>query len=215
LLKTIKNSFGKEIAPSGPAKERILSNRGFTLIEMAVVLAIIAVLAAVLTPMVTNYLDQARVVRATADVKTIADAIRLYERDTAKWPIFTSSGQSSAVATELVGPGNAPTAGASWAAYTTTTGLIGQLNTNFLGLSTGSQVTNPGRVAYRGPYIGALDSDPWGNQYVVTATNLNSGVSNWAIVISAGPNGTLDSNPNQANTATFTATNDDIVAIIK
>ncbi len=37
-----------------------MKSKGFTLIELAVVLAIIAVLAAVLTPMVTGYLDQAR-----------------------------------------------------------------------------------------------------------------------------------------------------------
>ena len=41
-----------------------MKSKGFTLIELAVVLAIIAVLAAVLTPMVTGYLDQARVARA-------------------------------------------------------------------------------------------------------------------------------------------------------
>src|SRR2546428_14094274 len=69
--------------------------KGFTLIELAVVLAIIAVLAAVLTPMVTGYLDQARVTRAQADVRTIADAVKLYRRDTGQWPIFTASGQTN------------------------------------------------------------------------------------------------------------------------
>ena len=65
-----------------------MRNRGFTLIELAVVLAIIAILAAVLTPLVTNYLDQARLTRAQADVRTIADAIKLYQRDTGRWPIY-------------------------------------------------------------------------------------------------------------------------------
>ena len=47
------------------------TNKGFTLIELAVVLAIIAILAAVLTPMVTGYIDQARETRAQADVRGV------------------------------------------------------------------------------------------------------------------------------------------------
>src|SRR5260370_26317261 len=68
-----------------------MKSEGFTLIELAVVLAIIAVLAAVLTPMVTGYLDQARVARAQADTRTVADAIKLYRRDTGQWPVYASS----------------------------------------------------------------------------------------------------------------------------
>ena len=86
-------------------------NQGFTLIEMAIVLAIISVLAAVLTPVVTNYVDQARIARATADVKTIADAMRLYQRDAARFPVYTNltaAASDTASATELVGPGTAP-----------------------------------------------------------------------------------------------------------
>ena len=63
-------------------------DKGFTLIELAVVLAIIAILAAILTPLVTNYIDQARVTRAQADVRTIADAVKLYQRDTGRYPIY-------------------------------------------------------------------------------------------------------------------------------
>jgi len=48
-----------------------MKTKGFTLIELAVVLAIIAILAAILTPMVTSYLDQARQARAQADLRSI------------------------------------------------------------------------------------------------------------------------------------------------
>lgn len=194
-----------------------MRERGFTLIEMAVVLAIIAVLAAVLTPMVTGYIDQARIVRATADVKTIADAVRLYERDNGKYPVYsnaTNAANNTVVATYLVGSGSPPLLTTTFGTLTSTASLTTQMNSNLLGLSTGSQVTNPGRVAFRGPYLGGLDTDPWGNEYIVTANNL-SGTTNWSVVISAGPNGQLDTNPNQANTTTFTVSGDDIVAIIK
>jgi general secretion pathway protein G len=189
--------------------------KGFTLMEVAIVLAIVSTLAAVLTPVVLNYVDQARTVRATADVKTVADAIRLYQRDTSRFPIYSNMTQASAdtaAATELVGPGNSPTASTSWSSFTTTTDLTLSLNQNLLGLQTSMAV---GKAGYRGPYIGSLDSDPWGNRYLVTATNLRVASSNWAFVISAGPNSILDTNPSQPNTSPFVVSGDDLVAIIK
>jgi prepilin-type N-terminal cleavage/methylation domain-containing protein len=189
--------------------------RGFTLMEMAIVLAIISILAAVLTPVVLNYVDQARIAQAGAGVKTVADAIRLYQRDTARYPIYanmTDATADSPAASELVGPGNVPASSGSWATFTTTTDLTLSLNENLLGLATSAQV---GKVAYQGPYIGSLGSDPWGYRYVVTATNLKVSSKNWAFVISAGPNGMLDTDPSQPNTGPFMVAGDDLVAIIK
>ena len=191
-----------------------MRSRGFTLLEMAIVLAIISTLAAILTPVVLNYVDQARMVRATADVKTIADAIRLYQRDTARFPIYSNSTQATtdtAAANELAGPGTAPTASGNWVGMTNTD-LVLSLNQNLLGLSTSAQA---GKVGYRGPYVGLLDSDSWGNKYVVTATNLKVSSTYWAFAISAGPNGVLDTNPNQTNTSPFAVGGDDLVAVIK
>src|SRR5215831_6794834 len=68
------------------------TNKGFTLIEVAVVLAAIAILAAILTPIVTSYIDQARLTRANADTKKIAEAILLYKRDTGLWPAYDTVG---------------------------------------------------------------------------------------------------------------------------
>src|SRR5260370_40955313 len=132
--------------------------RGFTLVEMAIVLAIISVLAAVLTPVVLNYVDQARNSRATADVKTIADAVRLYQRDTARYPIYSNMTQAAAdtpAATELVGHGTVPTSSGNWSSFSTTNDLTLSLIQNLLRFSTSSQV---GKGAYRGPYIGSLDT---------------------------------------------------------
>lgn len=171
------------------------TNKGFTLIELAVVLAIIAVLAAILTPLVTNYLDQARVSRAMADTKTIADAVRLYKRDTGYYPIYADLSHAVAGITVagkvLLGPGTAPDeTQADWALIGgSNTSLITQLNTNTLGLT--ANVSNPGKTSYRGPYLGAIDTDPWGNAYVVQASNLQGGTDR-GFVVSAGPNGKLE-----------------------
>src|SRR2546430_695354 len=170
-----------------------MKSKGFTLIELAVVLAIIAVLAAILTPMVTNYIDQSRVARAMGDTKTIADAVRLYKRDTGFYPSYGNLAAARAGTTDskiLYGPGTPPdlTQG-DWAPMMgSSSSLVTKLNTALSGLNLND--SNPGIASYRGPYIGALDSDPWGNQYIVTTENL-AGTVNRGFVISGGPNGKL------------------------
>jgi prepilin-type N-terminal cleavage/methylation domain-containing protein len=197
-----------------------MKSKGFTLIELAVVLAIIAVLAAVLTPMVTGYLDQARIARAQADTRTIADSIKLYQRDTGRWPVYASSGDYSSSTVgggkALIGgntggnPGNgAATWGVSGAVANSS--LETYLNGNFTGMSTTNAFP---KVGYRGPYLGSTDSDPWGNRYILTASDL-AGSTNHAYVISAGPNGVMDTTEDQAVTGQFSVGSDDIVSLIK
>lgn len=196
------------------------NTKGFTLIELAVVLAIIAVLAAVLTPMVINYLDQARVSRATADAKTIAQAVQLYRKDVGFYPVYNSSTNAALGTTDynlLVG-GLTGTTTATKPTYTgggwstlfggTAGDIVTVLNTVPTGLSTNDK--NPGKTSFRGPYIGALDTDPWGNPYIVA----NMTGANHAFVISAGPNGNLDTAVPSGTTGSVTASSDDIVAQI-
>src|SRR5438132_7151108 len=65
-------------------------NSGFTLIEIVVVLFVIGILAAILTPLVNKYVDDARITRANQEAQTIADGILNFNKNTGKWPIFTS-----------------------------------------------------------------------------------------------------------------------------
>jgi prepilin-type N-terminal cleavage/methylation domain-containing protein len=183
-------------------------NKGFTLIELAVVLAIIAILAAILTPLVTSYIEESRVTRAATDARAIAQAFRLHFRDTAKYPIFETSTDTIAVEPVLVSAGNFPAVGSSGWDVTTTASINTYLNENQLGLDTSGNFTG-GRVAYRGPYLETIVSDPWGNAFLINATDLESGDTNLGYVISAGPDGVLDTGV--AQTAAFSAAGDDIV----
>jgi prepilin-type N-terminal cleavage/methylation domain-containing protein len=211
------------------------NTKGFTLIEMAVVLAVIAVLAAILTPLVTSYIDQARVVRANADTNQIAKSYILYYRDTAYWPVYTSLTLAQAgnpsVQCQVSGTGSRtlPTQAAgntTWSTaplacnVVTNVGIIREyLNVNTLGLTTGNPAG--GGTSYRGPYLDGLDAaDPWGNLYVVNSRHLSTNdQTKWAFAISAGPDGLLSTSGTQqraTGTPVPVATSgDDILSLIR
>ena len=180
-------------------------------------MAIIAVLAAVLTPVVTGYLEQARVSRAVADVRTIADAIKLYKSDTGVYPFFDSVADANTGTTAVIAggktyaAGNGGTAISALSATTATTTLESYLNTNVMSRST---TASGGRTRFNGPYVGNVDGDPWNNKYYVQIANLGSDATNWAFVASAGANSTLDTTSPAAKTAAFVATSDDIATPI-
>ncbi len=59
---------------------------GLTLIEMIVVLAIIALVAALIVPNVIGRPDQARVTVANTDMRTISAALKMYRLDNGDYP---------------------------------------------------------------------------------------------------------------------------------
>jgi len=68
-------------AGSAPARAR-----GFTLIEIMVVIVILGVLAALLVPRVLERPDEARAVAAKSDVAAILQALKLYRLDNQRYP---------------------------------------------------------------------------------------------------------------------------------
>lgn len=65
----------------GPRKDR-----GFSLLELMVVVVILSVLALVVVPRVIDRPDQARTARAQSDIAAIGSAVRLYKLDNFAYP---------------------------------------------------------------------------------------------------------------------------------
>ncbi len=66
--------------------ERSRRQRGFTLIEIMVVVVIIGLLAAVIVPQLMGNVDQARVAKARQDIQAIETALTMFRLDNSKYP---------------------------------------------------------------------------------------------------------------------------------
>ena len=76
--------------------------RGFTLIEVLVVITILTILAALIVPRIMDRPDQARQVAARNDIRAIESAFNLYRLDNGVYP-STEQGLSSLVQKPDVG----------------------------------------------------------------------------------------------------------------
>jgi general secretion pathway protein G len=70
------------------------AQRGFTLIELMVVLVIIGVLAALIVPNVIERADDARVTAARTDINNLMQALKLYRLDNQRYPTAEQGLQS-------------------------------------------------------------------------------------------------------------------------
>jgi len=70
--------------------------RGFTLIELMIVVVILGLLSTIIVPKIMNRPEQARRVKAQAEIRNIQSALRLFKTDTGDYPT-TSQGLQALV----------------------------------------------------------------------------------------------------------------------
>ena len=78
------------------------NRRGFTLIEIMVVIAILALLAALVGPRIIGRSDDAKVADAKVQIKNLETALKLYKLDSGTYP-STEQGLMALVAAPTVG----------------------------------------------------------------------------------------------------------------
>ncbi|MBU0914858.1 type II secretion system major pseudopilin GspG [Aquabacterium parvum] len=79
------------------------AQRGFTLIELMVVLVIIGLLAALIVPNVLDRADDARVTAARTDISNLMQSLKLYKLDNQRFPTG-EQGLQALVAKPSAGP---------------------------------------------------------------------------------------------------------------
>lgn len=187
-----------------------LTSRGFTLIEIIVILAVISILVAILTPTVLKYIDDARTSRASADVQTINAMLNDLVKDTGQYPANKLAGR-----TFICGPGTQPSTGVVWCTAANFRALSNHLIINDPDEDlTPNEATDDyrpsGNFRWKGPYLQTLNPDPWGNAYAINASTFVGGNTSPTWVVSPGPDGIF-----QTATTDTSLSGDDIGVRIK
>ena len=199
---------------------------GFTLIEIIVVIAVIAILVSVLTPMMVKYLEDSKISRAVSDVKIIGAAIADFYKDNATWPILIDPTLPLTESNNLfllLGVGNDTdfidhdtsdtrfwNEVGGWPAN-----RVDRLEDHLMYNEPPINHYNPAK--WKGPYLSKVTADPWGNHYSVNAAYLSEFLPEGEVVwvLSAGKNATWETDISQLNSSLMTVGGDDIAFRIK
>jgi type II secretory pathway pseudopilin PulG len=209
---------------------------GFALAEVIIGVAILAVLAGMLAPFVTGYVEDARTTRARSEAERLGKAIQRMHADVGHWPLTNRNGPSGRVDRLITAKSVARNAGPDAGPGARNWGRFGRVKPlgDFLywnnpdndSSATGTAGGQPdqdypttGEGAWQGPYLESYSlEDPWGRAYVINARYFPGGryggsVPHRVMVLSAGPNGLWET-PFSDGTPEATPLGDDVGFVI-
>ena len=184
-------------------------NQGFTLIEVIIAVALVAIMAVAIAPPLVQNIRDGKVTRAQSDVGAIGMAVMNFYKDVGEWPVaVTTTTIDRLVGNENLGGGEAGipagstavTGAGGWATAGNPSTLTAHLIKNKTATIdtiwpfSSNPIANPG---WNGPYLSQENLDPWGNPYVINVRYgipavVGSGTENYdkhnLLVLSAGPN---------------------------
>jgi len=114
---------------------------GFTLIELVIVIAVIAILAALLVPTILGQAERARASRGRSDTARLAQAVARMRTDT------SNSAAGCLTVLSNLSAASGPAA----------CGTLSLCNT-----------ASPGYICWGGPYLLSTGNDPWNNAYTAS-----------------------------------------------
>lgn len=209
------------------ARRHAISDPGFSMIELVVVVAATVLLASVLTPRLLSWIDEGRAARAQGDANAISAAMNRFFDDTTRWPgqveilkansakRFLIVGDPSAsifpIFAVTTGIGSATCSGGLSGVTPNVTAFAVATPSPSNSLNVIDFLTKPPPVSdypnWRGPYLSVnLSSDPWGRPYVINIIPLFCAET----VTGAAPGGALgfgwilSGGPNQTVQTRFT-----------
>jgi len=188
LAKIVKKSF------------RNLGKKGYTLVEVAAVVAVTATMAAVVVPVALDKVKEAKKASAFRECKEIGAAIAAFYKDTGMWPAANATTPDHY---GLLLSGNSMDNKASEASDLTgkwyTSVNIDFMENHLVQDSPGGTIgvyRTIYKVNWKGPYCDSLEkTDPWGKNYVAYVRAMHTPNQGIGWVLSAGPNQTLDTDP--------------------
>ena len=206
--------------------DRIKKEGGFTLIEIVVILAVIAIIAAAMVPRISGIMDDAKISRAGSEVQTIGMGILRFNANTGRWPAMNSAGSQNAIISLKSGtstaPVNAPADGGDAGQFLSGTAdyFDNHLKNNSPGGQTSNQYRTTGVNRWNGPYLQQVAADPWGQAYncnIQSAWSTSTASDLYCYVISAGPDGTIqtDGQVTASEVADHALGGDDVAFLIR
>ena len=182
-------------------------NDGFTLFEVIIAVALVAIMAVAIAPPLIKNLNEGKVARAQSDAQVIGTSILSFYKDVGDWPMQDDDDVSPdlerLVGNASLGGGNAglPDGDDNDTDTWQTRGQVGTLTNQLIRNESEngsvdplySESSNPHRkLGWNGPYLDEVPLDPWGNAYVVNIHYTRTDNANYArhdvMVLSAGPN---------------------------